>query len=52
MAINTPALVTLRISDIIENSVAISGIAGSNEVLKTMTARVIQLMMKRMRDLR
>jgi hypothetical protein len=52
MAISTPALVTLRISDVVENSVAISGVAGSREVLENVTARVIQLTIKRMRHLR
>jgi hypothetical protein len=52
MAIITPALVTLRISGVVENSAAISGVAGSSEVLEKVTARVIQLTTKRMRHLR
>jgi hypothetical protein len=52
IAIKTPALMTLRISVVVENSLAISGVAGSNEVLENVTAKVIQLTTKRMRHLR
>jgi hypothetical protein len=52
IAINTPALMTLRISVDVENSIAISEVAGNNEVLENVTARVIQLTMKRIRHLR
>lgn len=52
IAISTPALITLRISVEVENSVAISGVAGSSEVLENVTARVIQLTMNKMRHLR
>ena len=51
MANNTPALMTLRISSVVLNRVAISGVAGSNEVLLKVTARVIHETMNRMMDL-
>jgi hypothetical protein len=49
IAISTPALITLRISVVVPNSVAISGVAGSNEVLENVTANVIQLATNKMR---
>lgn len=52
MAINTPALVTLRISVVVENSCAISGVAGKRDVLENVTASVIQLTTKRMMHFR
>lgn len=52
MAIRTPALVTLRISGVVENSSAISGVAGRRDVLENVTASVIQLTTKRMMNLR
>lgn len=52
MASRTPALVMLRISGVVENSAAISGVAGRREVLEKVTARVIQLTMKRMMHFR
>lgn len=52
MAMSTPALMTLRISVVVENSVAISGVAGSSEVLEKVTVRVIQLATNKIRHLR
>lgn len=48
MAMITAALLILMISVVVENSEAISGIAGRREVLEKVMARVIQLTMKRM----
>lgn len=52
MARSTPALVTFSVSGVVVNSAAISGVAGSREVLEKVTARVIQLRVKRMMFLR
>ena len=52
MASSTPALVALRISVVVPNSAAISGVAGRNDVDEKVTARVIQLTTKRMMHLR
>lgn len=52
MASSTPALVALRISVVVPNSAAISGVAGRNEVDEKVTARDIQLTTKRIMHLR
>ncbi|GMF67340.1 unnamed protein product [Aspergillus oryzae] len=48
IASKTPALVMLRVSVVVLNSSAISGVAGRRDVLEKVTARVIQLTTKRM----
>src|SRR5690242_19545850 len=52
MAIRTPALLMLSISGLVLNSVAISGVAGSRDVLEKVIASVIQLTTNRMVYLR
>jgi hypothetical protein len=43
---------TFRISGVVWNSEAISGVAGRSDVLLKVTARAIQLTVKRIMDLR
>lgn len=52
MAMSTPALVTLRISDVVDRSAEISGVATSSDVLEKVTHSVIQLTTNRIRYLR
>lgn len=52
MARSTPAFVALRISVVVLNSDAISGVAGRNEVEEKVMASVIQLTTKRTTHLR
>lgn len=52
MAISTPALVTSRISGVVERSIAISGVAMSMDVLEKVTTRVSQLITNRIKYLR